>query len=249
MHGEEPKGAWRPWVAVIGGGVACFAALRIVVALSRDEGGSAPPAATFAAAGVVVAGISMVAIVLATRHRGLPLRTGLALGAAFACIAVAKFWLAPLGFYQVSADRTINSVLDQEALITLSAAGILALYAAVLRLIFVAFRRRAERAPAKTREPIAVFLLGVALVGAVPIGLGLFVSGAGLYVDFVLASAGAGAVALSLVFAIALVSLAFGSVTDRSNASASTSAMAAVFWVVYMLTLVAAWPLKMVTPK
>jgi hypothetical protein len=66
-------------------------------------------------------------------------RSAIALGAAFGCIAVAKFALGPLGFFDQTRGRTIETFVGQQTLILLAGLAILVLYVVAISVFTVSF--------------------------------------------------------------------------------------------------------------
>jgi len=101
----------------------------------------------FAASGIVDAGVGGFAVWLAALQSRLVPRSAVALGGGFACIAVAKFALAPFGFFRTVSGREIQTLGDQGSLISVTAFGVLVLYLVAIRLIARVARNRLQDAP------------------------------------------------------------------------------------------------------
>jgi hypothetical protein len=250
-----------PWfvaaVVVAGAGIVALAALL-------NDQGPRPPTSLFAASGIVVATVGAVCVGLAVRATGLPARVSIALAGGFVCIAFAKFVFGPLGFYEVNQARSIEAIFPDPSLpvVVFSAAAVLALYAAILWLIVVSFKRRSP--DLSSWRPVTPGIAAVVLVAGTGFLAGSIVLGVGPdhYLDFVFTSSAALAVAVSIVAATVCVTIAFGSAAHavRATGEAATYVSLAVvalgflvvfhvLWVVYMLVLISIWPLRTVTPK
>jgi hypothetical protein len=251
-----------PWLIVLASTVASLVALLVLVSLARNDAVDVPPAWLFAASGIVMAGIGGIAVWLACARSRLVSRSAIALGAAFACMGIAKFALAPLGFLDENRDRRITIFFGQRTLIVTMGIVVLALYVVVIWVISRIARRRLGDA---SRFRLSAFVGG--LLGLAAIGLGLpfvlLVAGGPLsYLTFVFTSAAGLGVTIALMAAIGLVTHAFLTAQDRAQVLARASMLATaasiaiafvllfqVLWVVFMLTIIAVWPLRIVTPK
>jgi hypothetical protein len=259
-----PSAPRRPWVILVAAGVVCFAALQILISFAKDDATAVPPGWLFAASGILMAGVGGVAVWLAATQSRLVPRSAIALAGGFACVAIAKFALAPLGFFRTVGGREIESLVDQDSLIWVSGLGVLLLYVVAIRLIARFARGRLRDAPSvKPAVTVGLVLslaaLGLALplIAAVAMGLGpLF------YVSIVFTSVTGTAVAVVLLAATALVTGAFITAEDRTNVLARASILTTItwlalafvllfqaLWIVFMLAIVGVWPLRTVTPK
>jgi len=252
----------RPWVIVLASGAVCLVALLALVWLAKDDPSDVPPAWVFAASGIVVAGVGSVAVWLACTQSRLVPRTAIALGAAFVCIALAKFTLAPFGFFDRTRDRTIELIVSQQTLIVVAGAGVLALYVvAILVIRRVARGRLVDSPKIRTSAVVGVVVGMVAVAFAIPIAT-VVVAGPAYYLSLVFTSVVGIGLILALMAATALVTGAFLSAEDRAHVLARASMLATVtwialafvvlfhvLWIVFMLALVAVWPLRTVTPK
>jgi len=252
----------QPWLIIFASGVVCLVALLVLVSLARDDATDVPPAWLFAASGIVVAGIGGSAVWLASMQSRLVSRSAIALGAAFACIAVAKFALGPLGFFDQTRGRTIETFVGQQTLILLAGLAILVLYVVAIYVIRGIARGRVADAPKGRTWALVGVLLGLVAIGlAMPIVV-VLAAGPLVYLRLIFTSAVGVGVTVALLAATGLVTGAFLTAEDSAQvlarASMLTTAMwiAIAFvllfqalWVVFMLTLVAVWPLRTVTPK
>lgn len=251
-----------PWLIILVSAVVSLVALLVLVSVAKDGRTDVPPAWLFAASGIVVAGICGSAVWLAAMQSRLVPRSAIALAAAFGCIAVAKFALAPFGFFDENRGRTIEIFLGQQALIVTTGLAVLVLYvAAIYGIKWIATRRHFD-APKIRVSAVAGVVLGLAAIGvALPVAV-IASEGPRFYLSFVFTSAVGLGVTIALMTAIGLVTAAFLTAEDRAQvlvrASMLTTAawiaisfviLFQVLWVVFMLTLIAVWPLRTVTPK
>jgi len=261
---DAPSAPRRPWVVLLAAGAVGGAALMVLLWLAKDDATDVPPGWLFAVSGIVVAGVGGFAVWLAALQSRLVPRSAIALGGGFACIAVAKFALAPFGFFRTVSGREIQTLGDQGSLIWITAFGVLVLYVIAIRLIARVARNRLQDAP-RARPVVTVGLvlslaaMGLALpfIAAVAAGLGpLF------YLDIVFTSVTGVGTAIVLLAAVTLVSRAFVTAEDRAQILARASILTTItwlaiafvilfqaLWVVFMLTIVSVWPLRTVTPK
>jgi hypothetical protein len=252
----------RPWRIVLAAGVVCLVALLVLVSLAKDRASDVPPVWLFAASGIVVAGIGGYAVWLAALQSRLVSRSAIALGAGFACIAVAKFALAPFGFFDQTRSRTIALIVSQQMLIVVAGLGVLVLYVIAIRVIRRVARSRLTGAPKGRTAALVGTLLGLVAIGvALPIVL-IVAAGPYFYLRLVFTSVVGLGVAVALIAATGFVNSAFLTAEDRAQVLARASMLATaawiafafvvlfqVLWIVFMLTLVAIWPLRTVTPK
>jgi hypothetical protein len=260
-------------VLVAAAGVALAAIL-----LFPESGGDAPPLASLALIGAIIAAATTGALYLIVRRDlGLPRSAGLALVLAFALVVLVKFVLAPQGLYEVNAVRALEdmfgSVADQGGAIV-TAGAIFGLYAVVYWIVFrVGYRdplpghrrrRGEERTGGRLPAVLRILLIAVAIgfaAGGFFIGL-IVLSAPRQYVEFVFSSwAGAG-IAAALVLAAALILRVFRLYDDRPELLAEVGTVITLFWlglgflalyhalwIVYVLVLGSIWPLRTVTPK
>jgi hypothetical protein len=202
-------------------------ALASVVAVPSDAGGSIPPSSTFAAAGIIVALVMPPAIAAAGFAQRLPMRAVIALAAGFACIALVKFFFGP----------------DLVAVMVLG----------------LAYR---DRAGARRGAPRLGHVIVAAIVAFLALaGSALLVSG-NRYLDILFDSDTAVIPVALLIAAVVLVAAAFHSAANEAQRTAQAGIYVSIFWVaiaalvlfhvlwiVYLLALIAVWPLRTVTPK
>ena len=259
-----PSAPPRPWVILLAAGVVCVAALLILLSIAKDDATDVPPGWLFASSGILVAGVGGFAVWLAALQSRLVPRSATALGGGFACIAIAKFALAPLGFFRTVSGREIQTLGDQGSIIWVSAFGILLLYVVAIRLIARFARNRLNDAP-RVRSSVTIgMVLSLAAIGlALPL-LAAVVTGLGplFYVNIVFTSVTAVGTTVVLLMAAGLVTGAFVTADDRAQILARASILTTItwlaiafvilfqaLWVVFMLTIVGVWPLRTVTPK
>jgi hypothetical protein len=259
-----PSAPRRPWLLILGSGVVCFAALSVLVSLAKDRGTDVPPTWLFAASGIVVAGVGGIAVWFAALQSRLVVRSAIALAAGFACIAIGKFALAPLGFFEATRDTTIETFNDQESLIWVTGFGVLLLYVVAIRVVAWAARMRLKdtrrvRSAITIGTVISLAAIGVALPFLVVIATGL---GPLYYLRVVFTSTTGLGVVIVLTTATGLVAGAFVTAEDRAQVLARASMLTSItwlaiafvilfqaLWIVFMLAIVGVWPLRTVTPK
>jgi hypothetical protein len=252
----------RPWLILVASGLASLVALLVLISLAKGDPTDVPPTWLFAASGIVVAGVGGSAVWLASMQSRLVPRSAIALGAAFACIGIVKFALAPLGFFKETRGRTIEMFFSQQGMIVTAGLVVLALYVVAIRVIRQVARSRLGDGPRMRLWALGGVLLGLVAIGyAVPIAF-LLAEGPYFYLNFVFTSVVGGGLTIGLMAAIGLVAGAFLTAEDRAQVLAQASMLATAgwiaiafvvllhaLWVVFMLTLVAVWPLRTVTPK
>ena len=95
------------WVTLV---VSTGLALAAIVLFPRSSG-DAPPLASLALIGAVVAGVTTGALyVIVRRDLRVPPRLAASLAFGFALIGIVKFVLAPLGLYEINAVRALDDV-------------------------------------------------------------------------------------------------------------------------------------------
>jgi hypothetical protein len=259
-----PSAPQRQWVILLAAGVVCGAALLILLSLAKDDATDVPPGWLFAASGIVVAGVGGFAVWLAALQSRLVPRSAIALGGGFACIAIAKFALAPFGFFRTVNGREIQTLGDQGSLIWITAFGVLLLYMIAIRLIARFARHRLKDTP-RVRSAVTVgMVLSLAAIGLAFPFLAAVATGLGplFYLSIVFTSVTGVATTIALLTAAALVGRAFVTAEDRARILARASILTTItwlaiafvilfqaLWVVFMLAIVSVWPLRTVTPK
>jgi hypothetical protein len=259
-----------PWLKILlGFGLATLVAQY----LPRGDGSAAPPVAQLLQVAALVTLFTTGALYLVLRQNlGLPTAVALLAVAYNALIVLVKFVLGPYGLYEVNESVNLTGLFNVTDPVgaAWTAAVVFALYLVGYYLVYrVARRRLASASDDERRRRILVpFLTGVyALVGA-GIALALFVivggpvGGIDEYVSFVVSSSVSLLVGVALAGAGALAALAFRGTAERAeilgNAALVTSffwiglaflALYHALWVVYILVLTAAWPLRVVVPK
>ena len=233
----------------------------LVIVSMQDHTEKAPPTSMFAAAGLLMSIVGFVTVALAARRAGTTVRAAIALGGGFAAIALAKFAMGPTALYQGNRRTEISSLvsMDSGALILWIGVSILVLYIAAVWFLAAAFRPAAPPDGPSYRPVVACVLITVA--GG--IGTTVFVTtAAGNYLVFILNGLEATGIALALFAATLLVAVAFRDTAQRSRALGATSMYVTVawvaicfllvfhvLWIVFLLAVVAIWPLRTVTPK
>lgn len=247
----------------------------VAIAVFPRSGGDAPPLASLALIGAVIAGATTAALyAIARRDLRLPWRAATSLATAFALIGLVKFVLAPFGLYQVNAERTLTdqfgTVADPIGAV-ITAATVLGLYALGYVIVYwpggenPPIRRRShdhDRAPVRARTILVVLLVAglVAVSGLWIIAL-IALTAPLQYLEFVFSSAAGVAVAISLLVAATLIRSTFRTLSDlRTPVEFGTIvtlfwvglgflALYHVLWIVYVLVLASIWPLRTVVPK
>ncbi len=234
--------------------------LTIVVRV-QDRTGHVPPTSMFAAAGIVMSLLALVTVTAAAHRAGAPFRAAIAFGGGFAAIAIAKFGFGATALFQGNRDEVIQNVggLTSGGLIVVIALAIGMLYVSAVWFLAVWLRPARPPEGPSWKPLVAIVLLAVG--GAVVTTF--FVTSAALqYIAFALTGLEAGAIALALFVATTLVAIAFNDTAKRARAVGTVSmyvtvawiaiAFVLVFhvlWVVFLLAVVALWPLRSVTPK
>ena len=233
----------------------------LVVVRVQDRSGHVPSTSMFAAAGIVMSLIALVTVALAARQAGAPLRAAIALGGAFAAIALAKFAMGPTALFQGNREAPIQNVggLTSGGMVVVIAVVIGALYLAAIWLLAVLMRPT----PPPDGPSMTMVVWLILFVVAAVIGTSIFVTtAAGQYLTFATTGLEAGGIALALFVAAGLVALAFRETSVRARKLGTVSmyltvawvavAFLLVFqvlWVVFLLAVVAIWPFRSVTPK
>jgi hypothetical protein len=258
--GNIPAAAWL-WLGFAA--VACFAGLLIVVTISGSRDEALPPVETFAAAGIVVALVAAVAVAMACRAARASSRVAIAMAAGFVAIAIAKFGIGTRAFYIGNQRETIEIVGGQRDVAIAIAVGVCVLYAVALWLLAAVIEHLVTGDARAVRVPVGA-AIGVLVLGGAGAGFAMFIAGGApvLYLGFAFESAGGILIMLSVVFAITVISAAFTSSARRVKAGGDVSLYSSLFWValafivlfhvlwiVFMLALIAIWPLRTVTPK
>ena len=234
--------------------------LTIVVRV-QDRTGQVPPTSMFAAAGIAMSLLAFVTVTAAAQRAGAPYRAAIALGGGFAAIAIAKFGFGATALFQGNRDEEIQNIggLTSGGLIVVIALAIGMLYVAAVWLLAVSFRPAPPPDGPSWRPLVAIVLLGL---GAAVVTAFFVTSAALQYIAFALTGLEAGVIAIALFVATTFVAVAFSDTAKRARAIGSLSmyvtvawiaiAFVLVFhvlWVVFLLAVVALWPLRSVTPK
>jgi hypothetical protein len=268
------KVAVASWARVV---LASGLGLVVVVLVPRMGGGGARPALqTLLLTGGLLAAVTAPVLYLAVRRPlGLGVLTALCMVVYNLLVIGVKFVLAPYGLYQVNQVKTLTGLTNVSDTFgaVLTAGLVFVLYLAVYLLLYriarsrvAALLRRDKDGQAKGGKA-AVVVMTLLLVTALAVsGGGVIVlvgaAGAAQYLGFVFSSAVAGLIALALVVAIALASQVFTSAAERARAAGNVAVLVSFFWlglyflalyhvlwVVYILVVTSAWPLKVVVPK
>jgi hypothetical protein len=250
----------------------------VAMALFPRSGADAPPLASLALIGAVVAAVTTAAfVVIVRRDLALPARAVVPFALALVLIAAVKFVLAPLGLYEVNALRALDDyfgTVGDPAGAAVTAGAVLGLYAVAYWLVY---RLSGAGARAPLRPPRAEPRRrriggGTVVAGVVAVGL-LAVSGIwllalailtapGQYLEFVFGS-GVGVVVLVLLAAAAaLIGWWFRTLTIDRGFVVDVGTVVALFWlglgflalyhalwIVYVVVLASIWPLRTVVPK
>lgn len=263
-----PRSSWLK----LAGAVALAAG---AIALFPRSGGDAPPLASLALIGALIAGVTTVALyAIVRRDLRLPWRAATSLAIAFALIGLVKFVLAPFGLYEVNAERALTdqfgTVADPTGAV-ITAAAVFGLYALGYAIVYwlggdnPPIRRRKhdrDRAPVRGRTILIVLIVGglIAVSGLWIVAV-LVLTVPWQYLDFVFSSAAGVTVAAALVVAATLLGSTFRTLSDlRTLVDLGTIvtlfwlglgflALYHVLWIVYVLVLGSIWPLKTVVPK
>lgn len=259
----------RGWVRVVTSGAVVWVvgALAVgwigllVIVSMQDRSEQAPPTSMFAAAGLLMSIVGFITVAIAARRVGTTLRAAIALGGGFAAIALAKFAMGPTALFQGNRRIEISSLvsMDSGALILWIGVSILVLYVGAVWFLAAAFRPVGP--PDGPSYKPAVACLVIAVAGGV--GTAIFVTtAAGDYLAFIVTGLEATGIAVALFIATFLVAGAFHDTARRSRALGATSMYVTVawvaicfllvfqvLWIVFLLAVVAIWPLKTVTPK
>jgi hypothetical protein len=240
------------------------------IALFPRSGGDAPPLASLALVGAVIAGVTTAALYsILRRDLRLPSRAATSLAIAFVLIALVKFVLAPLGLYEVNAVKALDdyfwSVADPLGAL-LTATIVFGLYAIVYSIVYRIVRGDVgSRSPIRVgRKTLVVGLVGLGLVGVSGVWVIVLavLAAPGQYLEFVFASGAGVIVAAALVIAATLIGSAFRTLGRRPQVVAEVGAIVSLFWlglgflalyhvlwIVYVLVLGSIWPLRTVVPK
>lgn len=239
-----------------------------------DRSGDTPPASLFLVVSVLVTAVCVTGLYWGIRSDlSLPRSVAMyAVGFNSLVIAV-KFALAPYGLYEVNQTRDLTGFLnvgDDWIATGLVASLVFCLYATALWVIYRVLRQRLSPGRARTRSDRALgarVLVVAALAGALLLTgswvlVLLVISGGVEYLSFVLTSAVSLLVGLALAGAVALAGLGFRAAGERAAVLGDAALLVSFFWlalfflalyhvvwVVYVLVLVAIWPLWVVVPK
>jgi hypothetical protein len=241
--------------------IAVGAAGLLAIVSIQDQNGPSPPTSMFAAAGILMSIVGFVTVAIAARSAGTTTRAALALGGGFAAIALAKFAMGPTALYQGNRlqDITTFAGLDSGALIVWIAVTILVLYVGVVWFLAAAFRPAVPPDGPSYKPVIAV--LAITIVGG-SVSAVIITTAPGDYLRFIVTGLEATGIAIALFAATCLVAAAFRDTAHRTRALGTTSVYVTVawvaiafllvfqvLWIVFLLAVVAIWPLRSVTPK
>jgi hypothetical protein len=259
-----------PWLKIfLGFGLATLVAQY----LPHRDGSAAPPVGQLLQVAALVTLFTTGALYVVLRQNlRLPTAVALLAVAYNALIVLVKFVLGPYGLYEVNETVDLTGLFNVTDPVGAAWTGgvVFALYVGGYYLVYVVARRRVVSASndERRRAVVVPFLMAVyALVGA-GIALALFVivggpiGGIDEYVSFVISSSVSLLVAVALAGAGALAALAFRATADRAEVLGDAALVTSFFWiglaflalyhalwVVYILVLTAAWPLRVVVPK
>jgi hypothetical protein len=267
-HARLPRSSWITLIAAI-------AVALGAIALFPRSGGDAPPLASLALIGTVVAGVTTAALyAIVRRDLRVPGRLAVSMAVAFALIALVKFLLAPFGLYEVNAERALTdqfgTVADPTGAVV-TATAVFGLYALGYAIVYwlggdgPPIRRRSrdrDRAPIRGRTILMVLLVaGLFAVSGLWIVAVMVLTAPWQYLDFVFSSGAGLIVAVALAAAATLIGSTFRTLGDlRSPVEFGTIvtlfwlglgflALFHVLWIVYVLVLGSIWPLRTVVPK
>jgi hypothetical protein len=232
-------------------------ALVVIVGI-KDPSGATPPTSTFAAAGAVISAVAFVTVTLAARSAGVTMRASVTLAGGFAVIAIAKFALGPIAMFRARPEVQDPFALGSAGSIIAIAAAVLLLYTGTVMALGSWLRPRGWAS-----WPRAATAAGLLLSGVGGLVAGAFITNAPLgYVGYALTGVEATAVIVSLFAAATLVSAAFHDTAEQTKSLGTASVYVSivwvavafllvfhVLWVVFLLAIVAVWPLRTVTPK
>lgn len=262
------------WVTL----VAATAVALVAIALFPRFGGDAPPLASLALIGAVIAGVTTIALyAIVRRDLRLPSRAVTSLALAFGLIALVKFVLAPLGLYEVNAVKALTdvfaSVVDPLGA-SITAVTVFGLYALGYVIVYWLFggelpsirRRRSEReprGPVGARRILVILLLaGLLAVSGLWVVALVLVLAPVQYLAFVFSSGAGVLMTIALIGAATLIGSAFRTLGEHLEVVPDVGAIVTLFWlglgflalyhvlwIVYVLVLGSIWPLRTVTPK
>jgi hypothetical protein len=253
----------RPRPSMLGAmwvGVAGIVGVAAIVVITRIRGpvGPTPPTSMFCEAGVAMSAVAFITVMLAARSAGVAMRASLALAGGLGVVAIVKFSLGPIAMFHAAAEFQDPFALGSAGSIVAIGGVVLLLYVGAV-MALGAWRR--PRGWASWPRPATA--AGTLLLGVVGLVAGAFVTDAPLgYVGFALTGIEATAVVVSLSVAATLVAAAFHDASQQAKSLGVASVYVScvwvaiafvlvfhVLWVVFMLAVVAIWPLKTVTPK
>jgi hypothetical protein len=264
------EGLRSPWLKILlGFGLATLVAQYF----PHRNGSAAPPVGQLLQVAALVTLFTTGALYFVLRQNlRLPTAVALLAVAYNALIVLVKFVLGPYGLYEVNESVDLTGFFNVTDAVgaTWTALVVFALYLGGYFLVYWVARARLGRArddDARQRIVVPFVAAAYALVGAA-IALTVFVIVGGAigamdeYASFVVSSSVSVVVAVALAGAGALAALAFHGTAERAevlgNAALVTSffwiglaflALYHALWVVYILALTAAWPLRVVVPK
>ena len=264
-----PRSSWITLIAAI-------AVALGVIALFPRSGGDAPPLASLALIGTVVAGVTTAALyAIVRRDLRVPGRLAVSLAVAFALIGLVKFVLAPFGLYEVNALRTLEDYFGTVGDLggtAITAAAVLGLYALGFTIVYrvgygdrAPIRRRGadrDRPPIGGVKVIVGLVLGLLALSSVGILVLVILNAPRQYLEFVFSSGAGLIVVFALMVAATLIGSAFRTLGRQPRLLADVGTVVTLFWlglgflalyhvlwIVYMLVLGSIWPLKTVVPK
>ena len=196
-----------------------------------------------------------------------------------ALIILVKFAFGPLSLYEANQTRSFDIMTVNPIAMFFAAVGIFLLYFLVFYIIYRIFKKRAEKAigteskPNENKKPrnfLKVFgfvlLIGVLIaLGGIPILMLLLFSPLGAsiaYLTYIFSTVIGIFMALALVGAILFVCVAFNEVKEQAIKMRDVGLITSFFWIgaailfaysalwfVYILIVIAVWPLKTFAPK
>jgi hypothetical protein len=243
---------WVGVAAIVG-----LLALLVIVQI-KDPAGATPPTSLFAAAGALISVVAFVTVTLAARSAGIAFRAAVTLAGGLAVIAVVKFTLGPIAMFSARPEVQDPFGLGSAGSVVAITAVVLALYTGAIMGLGSWLRPRGW---ASWPRATTAFVLLIAGIGGL-VGGAFFTNAPIGYVGYALTGVEATAVIVSLFVAGTLVAAAFRDTARQAKSLGVASVYVSVvwvavafllvfhvLWVVFLLAVVAVWPLRTVTPK
>lgn len=263
------------WVSLLGVGTVGVVTTALVPRLSDAAG--RPPVALLLGTGLILIAAAAVGLYVGIRSGlGLPARVAVYAIGFHTLVLLVKFVLAPFGIYDLNRTVPLESVIPfTEPVLTWLAAGfVFLLYVVVYLVVYRVVRARLglgrERHPSDPRRArrVAILLLGIGVLVTAAAGMSVLfipllpVASGSDYLRYLFSSSVSLAVAVALTAATWLAARTFRSAGEAAVAIGDATVLTSLFWlglafialyhflwVVYLLTLLAIWPLRVVVPK